>query len=169
VHFSISVRWLLSSVVVFAAALAAGCSTDREQTVIGKWKGDKTSAAFAAIKIKEESGASVEDARNAAKLLAATFVELRKDKTFTAGMGGATTDGNWTFNKETGEVILNISKMKGPDGKELEAGAPTAWTAYLDDGDQRLAFYPAPPESVAMIKKSGETGGLTNGISLYKR
>ena len=164
-----SVRVVAATVLSMSAALAVGCSTDREQALIGKWKGDKMSATFAAVKLKEESGASTEDARNAAKLLAATFVELRKDKTFTSGMGGATVEGNWTFTKETGEVVLNITKVKGPDGKEVAEGAPKAWTAYLGDDNRRLAFYPAPPESVAMLKQSNVKGGLSGGVSLYKK
>jgi hypothetical protein len=168
VHFLISLRWALTVVFITAAALAAGCQVDREQALVGNWKGDKMSATFAAIKLKDESGASTEQATEAAKILAATFVEIRQDKTFTAGMGGATTEGNWTFNKETGEVLLKISKMKGPDGTEV-AQAPDAWTAYLGDDNRRLAFYPAPPESVTMMRQSDVKGGLSNGVSLYKK
>ncbi|MCI0360170.1 MAG: DUF4923 family protein [Planctomycetaceae bacterium] len=119
---------LAATVLTMLAALGAGCSVDREQAVIGKWQGDATSATFAAIRLKGESGASTEDAKNAAKILAATFVELRKDKTFTAGMGGATTEGAWTFDKETGEVVLNIAKMMGQqrlwreDGRGFRSG-----------------------------------------------
>ncbi len=162
------VRLASASLIILSAALSAGCSMDRESALVGNWKGDKMSATFAAVRIKEESGASTEQAKEAAKILAATFVEIRKDKTFAAGMGGATTEGSWTFNKETGEVVLNIAKMKGPDGKELEQGAPSAWTAYLGDDNRRLAFYPAPPESVATIRNSGSKEGLANGVSLYK-
>src|SRR5262245_25098711 len=120
------------------AALAVGCSTDREQMVIGKWQGDATSATFAAVRLQGESGASTEDARNAAKIMAATFVDVRKDKTFTAGMGGATTEGTWTFDKEKGELVLTISKMLGPNQQEMQ-GAPAAWTAYLNDDNRRLS------------------------------
>jgi hypothetical protein len=164
---------LAAMVFTALAALTMGCSVDREQGLIGKWQGDVTSATFAAVRLKEESGASTEDAKNAAKILAGTFVELKKDKTFTAGMGGATTEGNWTFNKETGEVVLNISKMMGPDGKEMESppngSPPSSWTAYLADDNGKLAFYPAPPESVAMLKQSKTKGGLSGGVSLYKK
>jgi hypothetical protein len=167
-----SVR-LAAMALTMLSAIAAGCSTDREQGLIGKWQGDAMSATFAAIRLKGESGASTEDAKGAAKILAATFVELRKDKTFTAGMGGATTEGAWTFNKETGEVVLNIAKMMGPDGKEMESppsgGPPSSWTAYLADDNGKLAFYPAPPESVAMLKQTKEKGGLSGGVSLYKK
>ena len=167
-QFSMSVRQASATILILSATLSAGCQTDRETALVGKWKGDRMSATFAATRMKEESGASTEQAKEAAKILAATFVEIRKDKTFTAGMGGATTEGSWTFNKESGEVVLNIAKMKGPDGKEME-GAAGAWTAYLGDNNQRLAFYPAPPESVAMIRKSGSKEGLANGVSLYKK
>lgn len=148
-------------------ASAAGCSVDREQQLIGKWKGDELSATFAAIKMKEDSGASTEDAKNAAKVLVATFVEIKSDKSFTAGMGGATTEGTWTFNKESGEVILNIAKVTGPDGKDAELGLKS-WCAYLDDGDRRLALYPMPVEFAAELKKTKEKGALKKGISLFK-
>ena len=83
-------------------------------------------------------------------------------------MGGATTEGSWTFNKESGEVVLTIAKMKGPDGQEMEQ-APSAWTAYLGDDNQKLSFYPAPPESASMLKQSKAKGGLSGGVSLYKK
>jgi hypothetical protein len=38
----------------------------------------------------------------------------------------------------------------------------------MDESDMRLAFYPMPPESVAMIKDSKVKGGLSGGISLYR-
>src|SRR5688572_2563505 len=163
-----SVRLPAIMVLMLAAALAAGCARDREQELIGRWKGSALNATFKAIKMKEDTGASQKEAEEAAKIMAATFVELKSDKTFTAGMGGATTEGNWTFNKETGEAVLNITAMKGPDGQPVES-APTAWTAILDDDNRRLGFYPAPPESVAMIRESKVKGGFTSGVSLYKR
>ena len=163
-----SVRLAVAVAIVATSALAAGCARDREQELIGKWKGSALNATFKAIKMKEDTGATQKEAEEAAKTMAATFVELKSDKTFTAGMGGATTEGNWTFNKETGEAVLNITTMKGPDGAVM-AQAPTAWTAILDDDNRRLAFYPAPPESVAMIKQAKIKGGLSGGVSLYKR
>jgi hypothetical protein len=159
---------LLATVVSMLAVACIGCTADREQELIGKWQGDAMSATFAAVRMKEESGASTEDAKNAAKILAATFVDFESDKTFTAGMGGATTEGNWTFNKETGEAVLNITTMKGPDGVAV-AQAPSSWTAYMDDSNMRLSFYPAPPESAAELRKSKVKGGLSGGISLYRR
>jgi hypothetical protein len=152
--------------VAMFAALSAGCA-DREANLIGKWKASAISSTFKAIKLKEDTGATQEQAEEAAKVMAATFVDLNSDKTFTAGMGGATTEGNWTFNKETGEVVLNITTMKGPDGAVMEQ-KPTAWTAYMDESDMRLSFYPADPETVATIKESKVKGGLTGGISLYR-
>ena len=83
-------------------------------------------------------------------------------------MAGSTAEGTWTFNKETGEAILNINSMKGLDGKQAE-GAPKTWSAYLDDNDSRLAFYPMPPESAALLKQTKEKGALKKGISLYRR
>lgn len=157
-----------SAVGFLLVACAAGCSVDREQQLIGKWQGDELSATFAAIKLKEDSGASTEDAKNAAKVLVQTYVEIKSDKSFTAGMGGATTEGTWTFNKETGEVILNISKVTGPDGKESEIGIDS-WCAYLDSGNRRLALYPMPAAFAAELKKTKEKGALKQGISLYKR
>jgi hypothetical protein len=158
----------LTAAVVIAvfAAMAAGCA-DRESNLIGKWKASAMSSTFKAIKMKEDTGATQQQAEEAAKVMAATFVDINSDKTFTAGMGGATTEGNWTFNKETGEVVLNITTMKGPDGAVVEQ-KPSAWTAYMDDNDMRLAFYPAPPESVALIKDSKVKGGLSGSISLYR-
>jgi hypothetical protein len=159
-------RW--AAVSLFFLAGLAGCTPDREQVVMGKWQGDELSATFAAVKMKEDSGASTEEAKNAAKVLATTFVQLKKDKTFTAGMGGAVTEGTWTFNKETGEVLMKISSMKGPDGKEV-AGGTTEWTAYLDEDNRRLGFYPAPPGVVKMIKESTDPGAMKRGVSLYKK
>lgn len=140
-----------AAVATMLAALAASGCADREQELIGKWKASEVGAMFKAIKMKEDTGVSTQAATEAAKVMAATFVEINSDKTFTAGAGGATTEGTWTFNKETGEVVLNITTMKGPDGQVMEQ-APSAWTAYMDESDMRLTFLPADPESVAMIK-----------------
>jgi len=163
----ISTRSAAVLAVMLIAALSGGCG-GREQELIGKWKASAISSTFKAIKMKEDSGATQQQAEEAAKIMAATYVEVKSDKTFTAGMGGATVEGTWTFNKETGEVVLNISSMKGPDGNAA-GGAPNAWTAYLDDNDSRLSFYPMPPESVALIKQAKQKGGLSGGISLYRR
>jgi hypothetical protein len=159
--------WLWIVLVVSLAV--TGCSTDREQQLIGSWKGDATSATFAAIKLKEDSGASVQDATNAAKMMAATSVKLNKDKTFTSKMAGATLTGQWTFNKETGEVVLTGSKLLGPDQKEVPAAGVPVWTAYLSKDNDKLSFYPADPAGVATIRQMNVKGGLTQGISLYKK
>ena len=163
----ISVRLAGATGLAMVVAVATGCA-DREQELIGKWKASALNSTFKAIKLKEDSGISTQEATEAAKVMAATFVEVKSDKTFTAGMGGATTEGTWTFNKETGEVVLNITTTKAPDGNEA-FGGPKAWTAYLDDSDRRLSFYPMPPDSVALLKQSKEKGGLFGGISLYRR
>lgn len=167
-HSQMLVRAALATILVATVVVSLGCNPDREQIVIGKWQGDELSSTFAATKMKEDSGASLEDAKNMAKIMAMTFVELRKDKTFSAGMAGATTEGTWTFNKETGEVVMKITSMKGPDQKEVKEFFQ-AWTAFLNDDNRRLSFYPAPPESVAMLRESKVPGGMTNGISLFKK
>ena len=143
---------LAAVVCLVAAALAAGCNPDRETIVTGKWQGDELSSTFAATKMKEDSGASLEDAKNMAKIMAMTFVELRKDKTFTAGMAGATTEGTWTFNKETGEVVMKITSMKGPDQKEVKEFFQ-AWTAILNEDNRRLSFYPRVGAHQSAIQK----------------
>ena len=159
-------RLMAAVAVAMFAALLTGCA-DREANLIGKWKASVMSSTFKAIKMKEDTGATQQQAQDAARIMAATFVDINSDKTFTAGAGGATSEGNWTFNKETGEVVLNITTMKGLDGAVAEQ-KPTAWTAYMDESDMRLAFYPMPPESVALIKESKVKGGLSGGISLYR-
>jgi hypothetical protein len=162
-----SIRW---AAVVLAATtvFTVGCARDREGELIGKWQGDAMSATFKAIKMKEDSGATQQQAQEAAKVLAGAFVDINSDKTFSAGMGGATTEGNWTFNKETGEVVLNITTMKGPTGEVMDQ-KPSAWTAYLDDNNRRLSFYPMDPESVATVKAAKVKGGLTAGVTMYRK
>jgi hypothetical protein len=103
--------------------------------------------------MKEDSGASTEDAKNAAKILATTFVQLKKDKTFTAGMGGAVTEGTWTFNKETCEVLMKISSMKGPAKKSpaVRLNGRRTWTtttggwAFIPRRRQRPNSSGSPP------------------------
>lgn len=159
-------RWIL---LVGLSVVALGCSTDREQQVLGKWQGDALSATFAAVKLKEDSGASTADAKNAAKLMAATSVELRKDKTFTGVMGGATLTGTWTIDKEKGEVVMKGAKLTGPDGQEVPGTAVPTWTGILSESNDKLSFYPMNPEGVAMVRTANIKGGLTQGISLYKK
>jgi hypothetical protein len=165
-------RRLVGSLLV--VALVVGCSTDREQTLIGTWQGDPLSGTFAAAKMKEETpGATVAEARAAAAALANTAIEFRKDKTFQVAFQGQTFDGTWTFNKESGEVLLNILESSMPlaeDGAK-KPKEPMFWVAQLDDQDYRLGLFMMPPESVALMKKSldGKKQGLSNGISLYKQ
>ena len=50
-------RFMALAVGLLLVMGAAGCSVDREAQLIGKWQGDAFSATFAAVKLKEDSGA----------------------------------------------------------------------------------------------------------------
>jgi len=67
--------------------------------------------------------------------------------------------------------VLKISRLLGPDQQEVPAveRLGSSWTAYLNKDNDKLSFYPAPPESVAMIRTSNVKGGMTQGISLFKK
>lgn len=143
-------RWLL----VLAISLAAiGCSSsnsppakvDRAQQLIGKWKTNAES-------IAKVTPAPSEEER---QVLQSLVVELHKDNTFTGAMSGSTLTGDWTFDKESSEVVMTGTKLVGP-AQQVASGPAPSWTGYLSENGQELNFYPVSPEGARRSRESGK-------------
>src|SRR5687768_2380576 len=123
--------------LLVAAGLLTGCGTDREKVLIGKWQASTITGTMMALKMKDASpSATPQEAMGAGRLLGATAMEIRKDKTFRLGAVGHVMEGGWTFDKESGELLLNTTKVQGLLGKS--AFKPDKWVAYLDPDNLRL-------------------------------
>jgi hypothetical protein len=73
--------------------------------------------------------------------------------------------GDWSFNKESGELLLNINQTKDLEGNPVEQAAQT-WVAYLEPTNDKLRLYPVPKESVELMKSVDSP--MSKGIPLTK-
>lgn len=169
-------RWL--TLIVISSFVLTGCSdggrsvqnkgVDREQLLIGHWQG-KDLVTDEDIAIIEGSGPVKLDPDEVARLMAAAaHFELKRDKTFAAEFGVLTTSGEFTFNGDTGEVVLKILQVKMVP--EADASNPDlSWTAYLNDDNNQLLFFPVPPADAAILRQGKLPTGKQPGIKLEKR
>jgi hypothetical protein len=169
---------MLASSLAMAACAGTGCSVqsnavqvtavDREQLLIGRWQGENLGAGEAAEILDKSAGRSIPDPEQATRLMAAaTYVDLKPDKTFTAEMGILAVSGEFTFNRDTGEVVLTILQEKGPLPEDASRG-DLSWTAYLDENNEQLLLFPVPPASAATVRQAKLPGGVPAGIKLGK-
>ena len=152
--------WLLP-----VLAMLAGCGTNREAVLIGKWETSGLVAPMLGFKLKEENpSASPSEAMGGGRVLGTAAMEIRKDKTFQLAWIGNVMEGTWTFDKEDGETILNVTKAQPlPGGQHLPF---KTLVAYLDPDNLRLRLYPGGPVEADIAKKSG--GPMADGIPLKK-
>jgi hypothetical protein len=149
--------------------MLSGCAQDREQVLIGKWQTTAFAAPVLGAKLKNDApAASGAQVAGAALVLGTAGMEVRKDKTFDLIWLGNTMNGTWSFDKKSGEMILNVGKIQPlpglPGGQGLQPGA---WVAYLDPDNLRLRLYPVPRESAELMKNS--KGPMADGIPLKKQ
>ena len=148
-------------------AILAGCSQDREAALTGRWQVDSTYATMMAVKMKNDTpGMSTAEATDAARRMGATTLDINEDNTFAMEWGGMKMHGDWTFDKDSGEVVLKIKKTEAPEANPemSQQGEVGTWAAYLESTNDSLRLFPAPPEAVEMVKKSG--GPMSKGIPL---
>ena len=152
--------WLL-----LLAGVLTGCAADREALLIGTWQATPLFGTIAAVRLKDDApSASASDAVRAGLLLAATALEVRKDKTFTLASFGNIMEGAWTFDKESGELLLNGATARPLPGAQTMQ--PGTWVAYMDPDNLRLRLHMGGPQVAAQAQKSG--GPLADGIPLKK-
>jgi hypothetical protein len=114
---------------------------------------------------QQDPSASSSDVMAASRQLRATGIDIRPDKTFQLSWAGQVMSGDWTFDKESGELLLNINKTEDLEGNPVEQAAQT-WAAYLEPTNDRLRLYPVPKEAMELMKSSDSA--LAKGIALTK-
>ena len=151
--------------LLLLSAALAGCGQDREQILIGKWQTSSLTAPITAFRLKEQTpSASPSQAMAGGRLLGTAGMEIRKDKTFLLAWMGSAMEGTWTFNRDSGELLLNVTRAQPILGRQqMPAGT---WVAYLDPDNTRLRLYLGGPDVAAQTKKGG--GPLADGIPLKK-
>jgi hypothetical protein len=154
-------------------ALFTGCSTDREQAAVGKWKADGSAigTALRSAKLKSENpDASTGEIMGAARVLGATSVTLNNDKSAEVFVAGTAGQGTWTIDKEAGVVTVNITSAKlAAPAEGQKAGQFTAqtWTCYLNDSNDKMRLYMAPKDIADSLRKDGNEA--PGSILLSKR
>lgn len=150
--------------------LMMGCAVDREKAVQGKWstppKDGAATALGVGISAMTGNGAAAE--QTLAKALIQVSLDVRPDKTFSLVWDGAERTGNWTFDKKSGDLKLNITAVKplnsAPPPQNFQ---PETWTSTLDKDNKQLNFFPGNAEVAEFLKKSG--GPMASGFPLVKQ
>jgi len=146
-----------------------GCSAEMsEQTLSGKWSAVDKTGIGSAIKIK----AGAPDAQGsqivaAAKLLAATSLELKKDSEFSLQFGVNKYDGSWKFDKQAAMVDLTVAKMNGEaaDAKNMLTGT---FLGIMDRDKGTMRLYPIDRKSYEELKRRGDKGPDAMSVKLQK-
>ncbi len=150
------------------ALALAGCGPSREQILVGKWGPSQVSAVTMAFKLQDQ-GARGSAAYQGGRALTAMELEVRKDRTFTLAWMGHAVQGTWSFNKDTGELLLTqtgVQRLLPVGGGAQSDLPPGPWIAFMDPDNLRLRVYPCQPSQVDMLKQS--RGPLADGIPLKK-
>ena len=146
-----------------------GCSSEMsEQTLSGKWSAVDKTGIGSAFKIK----AGAPDAQGsqivaAAKLLAATSLELKKDGEFSLQFGVNKYDGSWKFDKQAALVDLAVAKMNGEaaDVKNMLSGS---FLGVMDPDKGTMRLYPIDRKSYEELKRKGDNGYDAMSVKLQK-
>ena len=97
--------------------------------------------------------ASNSDLQKASRAIGLVGLELRKDKSCDLTMGGNTMKGDWSFDKERGEVQLDLKTVDSGEANKGQNPAdfkPVTWVAYRTEG--RLDLWMADRQAVETIK-----------------
>jgi hypothetical protein len=154
--------------LLLLVGMIAGCAPDREALLIGKWSVSPMYAPLLAFQLKESEGTDGATAMAGARKLASMAMDIRKDKTFLLFWAGSTMHGTWTFDEESGEMLLNITRVEVPQASQGDRSLvqPGVWVANLDPDNKRLRVMLGDAKNVALVQKSG--GPLADGIPLKK-
>ena len=156
--------------VLAAGLLVMGCSADRAKVIQGKWRTPQVDGASAALKILAVDAVKGREAAalTTAKTMMVISLDVRPDKTFTLIWDGAERTGTWTFEKKSGDLNLNITRISPLTGAPLaQTFQPETWTSTLDKDNKQLNFFPGNAEVADFMKKSG--GPLASGYQLVKQ
>jgi hypothetical protein len=146
-----------------------GCSSEMsEQTLAGRWGATDKSGVASAIKIKSGSPDSKgSDIVAAAKILAATSLELKKDGEFSLQFGVNKYDGSWKFDQAEAMVDLTVAKMNGEvvDVKNLLTGS---FLGVMNRDDWTMRLYPIDRKGYQEFKRRGDKGPEAMSVRLQK-
>lgn len=156
--------------LLVAGLLLMGCAVDREKAVQGKWSSTPKDGAATAlgVGISAMTGNGAAAEQTLAKALIQVSLDVRPDKTFSLVWDGAERTGNWTFDKQTGDLNLNVTQVKplnsSPPPQNIQ---PETWTSTLDKNNKQLNFFPGNAQVADFLKKSG--GPMASGFPLVKQ
>jgi hypothetical protein len=145
-----------------------GRSEVTEQTLIGKWSATDKSGIGRAFKLKSEHpDAKGSEVLAAAKILAATSLDLKKDGVFTLVYGAGKYGGSWKFDKQDAMVELEVTTVNDQvaDVKNLLTGA---FLGVIDREDGTMRLYPIDRKGYEASKKRGDKGPENLSVLLSK-
>jgi hypothetical protein len=153
--------------LLFAGCM--GCSSEMsEQTLSGKWGAIDKTGIGPAFKIKAGApDAKGSDIVAAAKLLAATSLELKKDGDFSLQFGVNKYDGSWKFDKQAAMVDLTVAKMNGEaaDVKNMLTGS---FLGVMDRDKGTMRLYPIDRKGYEEFTRRGDKGPDAMSVKLQK-
>src|SRR5262249_6193880 len=128
---------------------------------------DKTGIG-SAFKIKSGSpDAKGSDIVAAAKILAATSLDLKKDGVYSLQYGVNKYDGSWKFDQQEAMIELTVAKMNGEaaDVKNLLTGT---FLGVMDRDDGTMRLYPIDRKAFDELKRRGDKGPEAMSVRLRK-
>jgi len=129
------------------ALLLAGCGGNRESKLIGSWKARPVCAMLNGIQ-SQANGASTQEAVDTAKMMAASTLDIRADKTFSLNFS-APMEGTWTWSEDTGTAKLTASLSHGEESGQSSPTPvpPPSFKAKLSDDNSRLTLSNSLPSA----------------------
>ncbi len=149
--------------------LFAGCGPGeiREQTLVGKWGAASKDGTGTALKIKAGNpNAKPAEIVAAAKILAATSLELQKDA-FTLQYGAGKYEGSWKLDNADKTVEMAVKTMNGEvaDVKKLLTGT---FLGVMDPSDGTMRLYPVDRKGYEESKGKADSGLEVMSVRLRK-
>jgi hypothetical protein len=169
-------RSLGNIVILFAAGAAvllAGCASDPEQALVGKWKGDMSGvgAAIRSIKIKSENpNAETGQIMAAARAQGMIELTLKSDKTFKVNLATTALGGTWAFDKTANvvELLVNIPfTTPAPEGEKAWLPQPHLWLGIFDPSQPTLQLFMGDHEAYKAAEAAAP--GRLPGMVLRKK
>lgn len=169
-------RSLGNIVILFAAGAAvllAGCASDPEKSLVGKWKGDTSGvgAAIRSIKIKSENpNAETSQIMAAARAQGMIELTLKSDKTFNVNLATSSLGGTWAFDKTANVVELSVNvpaAAPAAEGEKAEPAKPQLWLGIFDPSQPTLQLFMGDHEAYKLAESASP--GRLPGMVLRKK
>lgn len=153
-------KWNNCLGVIALLLTLAGCSKDPEAVLPGVWVISPTFGTMAIMK-GTESAPSAHAAASAGVAFASMKMDIKEDKTFSYNLGSATMSGNWTFDKDSRMMTLNINNIPSlqtppaqgaPAPAQVNPSAPGAPPAAQGAPAPAQAA-PAPAQTMTWVAK----------------